>query len=844
MTTGDRWKRIEQILDELLDLSPEERPARLDEFAAGDADLKEEVLALLEEGAKSGGLLDGLLEGVFDRVFDSEPPSPTERSTIGPYRVLRELGRGGMGEVLLAERADGQFEHQVALKIVRTGLDRQEIVERFRHERQILARLRHPNIASLYDGGTAEDGAPYFAMEYVEGRRITEYADANRLDVDARIRLFESVCAAVAHAHRNLVIHRDLKPSNVLVTADGIVKLLDFGIAKVVDPEAGDATQTTRGFLTPAYASPEHVRGAPTTTATDVYSLGVLLFELLTGRHPHGDTKSSGDVVRAVLEDDPAEASAIVTRETKSGTAVEIADRRASAPQELRRKLRGDLDNILSKALRRNPEERYSSVEELRADLERHRSSLPVSARPATARYRLRKFVRRNRVSFSVGVALLAALIVFAVSMSILYARSEANLARALEAEQAKTREAETAKQVSDFMTRLFHVTNPDGTTWERLTARDIVDRAVERIRTELNEQPLVRARLLGTLGIVYTGLGRFAEARTLYEEGLAIEKETLGENDLVYAQSLNGYAILLERTADHAGALRAHRQALAIREAALGPEDLLVAQSLSNLATVHGSLGDLDSSRTLQERALAIRRKKLGPDAEAVVISMYNLGALHLQRQDHAAARPLFEEAYRIRKATLGESHMRTIQTLGALAGTMDLAGDRQGARDLQRRVVELQEAALGPSHPEVGVPMYNLAVLEKELGQSAQAKLLMDRVLRIWEGAYGPEHPRVGDALGELADLETDAGRVHAARDLTLRALSIVEKAEPKGLRTMTQLERLGDIERRLGNEKAAIDRYERAASIAEEAYGADHATVAQLRGKLTGVVAPPGP
>jgi serine/threonine-protein kinase len=841
VTEADRWKRVEEILDELLDLPPERRRARLDERAAGDASLRAEVLGLLEEGEKAGGLLDRSLETSFGGVLAPEPRT-AQRRNIGPYRIVRELGRGGMGEVLLAERADGQFEHRVALKVVRAGLDRREIVERFRHERQILARLRHPNIASLYDGGADEDGAPFFAMEYVEGRRITEYADEERLDVGARIRLFESVCAAVSHAHGNLVIHRDLKPSNVLVTADGMVKLLDFGIAKIVDPEGEDATQTTRGFLTPAYASPEHVRGLPTTTATDVYSLGVLLYELLTGRHPHGETSRSAEMVRAILEEDPPEASAVVRRETRDATAEEIARRRSSAPAELRRRLRGDLDNVLGRALRRDPAERYRSVEEFRADLERWRNSLPVSARPATARYRLRKFVQRNRVGVSVGATVALGLIVFAASMGVLYSRSEANLARAIAAEATASQEAETAKQVADFLMDLFRVSNPDGSSWERLTAREILERGADRIRAELADQPAVRAQVLGTLGDVYTGLGRYAEAKPLHEENLRIKREVLGERGTAYAVALNNYGVLLDRTGDYAGALRAHEEALAIREATFGPEHPDVAQSLTALGVVHSNLGDLESSRRDQERALAIKRATLGPDHELVASSTFNLGVLHMKRRDHAAARPLFEEAHRIWQATLGENHMRTISALGAIAGAMDLAGDAAGARDLQRRVVALLEGALGPSHPEVGVAVLNLATLEAKLGDAARAEALAERALRAWEESYGPDHPQVARALGNLADRRAEAGDPADARRLALRALAIVEKAGLRNPDTMVQLHRLGELERRLGREDAANAYFRRALAVGEEVFGEDHASVAEIRAKIAGAPVDP--
>ena len=845
MIRADRWKRTEEILDEILDLPRDARAARLDELAGGDAALRAEILALLDEGARPGGPLDEPLENLFEGLFeDARPASFFEGRTVGPYRILREIGGGGgMGEVLLAERADGAFEQRVALKFVRAGLGRDEIVQRFRQERQILARLRHPNIASLYDGGADEDGAPYFAMEYVEGERITAHADRERLDLDARIRLFESVCAAVSHAHRNLVVHRDLKPSNVLVTADGAVKLLDFGIAKIVDPEGGEPAQTTLGFMTPAYASPEQVRGLPTTTATDVYSLGVLLYELLTGRHPHGDASRPAEFVRAVLEEEPRDPSAVVAADTREATAEDLARRRATLTGDLRRRLRGDLDRIVGKALRKNPEERYGSVEDLRADLERHRLSLPVSARPATARYRVRKFVRRHRAAVGAAVVLISALLSFAVAMSFFYARSQANLARALSAEEAAAREAETANQVAGFMQRLFRVSHPAESTWEELTAREILDRAVERIGTDLREQPAVRSRLLGTIGDVYAGLGRYSEARRLLEEGLAVRRESSGENDPAYAMALDSYGFLLQQTADFEGALRAHRQALAIGEATLGSDHRNVGLYLMNLGSAFRGTGEFDSSLAYFDRALKNHRAVFGADHRATATVIYNIAAVHLDRGDHAAARPLFEEAHRIWAAEYGETHMRTVSALGAIAGTMDLGGDAEGARGIQRRVLALQAGTLGPDHAEVGLAAFDLSRLERKLGNPAESERLAARALRIWEAAYGPDHPRVALAMGGLSDLRADAGDLEAARDLGLRAVAILDAAWLRTPDTVARLEALGEVERRMGNETAAATHLARALSVAEAVFGPEHAAVAELHAKLERPAEPAG-
>ena len=836
--TEERWRRVEQVLDEVLDLPSAERGGRVEALAAGDRALRDAVLAVLDEGERGRGPLDGSFEELLESVAEGPAP-PVEGRVIGPWRVVRRIGQGGMGEVLLAERAAGDFRQQVALKIVRAGLNREEFVARFRRERSILARLRHPNIAALHDGGVAADGTTFFAMEYVEGEPITAYADRERLDVQARVRLFEAVCGAVAHAHRNLIVHRDLKPGNVLVTADGTPKLLDFGIAKLLDDETGDP-HTTQRFLTPAYASPEHVRGEPTTTATDVYSLGVLLFELLSGRHPHGDTSRPAEVMRALLENDPRDPSAAVTHDSREATAAEIAHRRSTVPGELRSRLRGDLDTIVGKALRRAPDERYRSVEDLRADLERYRRSEPVAARPATLRYRTGKFVARHRAAVAAGIVLLAALAVFAATMSVLYARSEANLARALAAEREAAAEAETANRVSEFMTELFRVSNPSASSWERLTARQVLERAVERIGSDLEDQPLVRARLLGSLGGVHTGLGRYEEARRLHEEGLALRRQEGGTHDLGYAAALHQYASLLREAGDYRAALEAYREGLAIREGMLGPDHEEVAASLTGLGIVHLNLGQMDSSLAVQERALAIKRRVLGPDDEAVATSAYNLGVLHVMHYDPAAARPYFEESYRIRKEKLGESHARTLASMGAIALVMSRSGDPERGLAMQRRVLELQESTLGPVHPNLSPTLLGLSSMERAAGDLDAARAHAERALEVGMAALGPDHPQIAAALARIAEIQVDAGDLDAARGFARRALAIFDRARLENTGTVEQLQQVGDIERRLGNERSARASFERAVALATKLYGPEHAMTVDLRGRLS--AAPP--
>jgi len=828
LTDPASWNRIEAILDELLDLPSDERAARLDGLAGADAALRPHVERLLRaDSDETGGILDRGIAPLAQRVMDDEraPASAASGTRIGPYRVVRELGRGGMGEVLLAERADGEFEQLVALKIIRGGMNRAEIVERFRHERRILARLRHPNIAALYDGGATDDGTPYFAMEYVEGRQIHDDCDARRLSVDERIDLFDFVCRAVGHAHRNLVVHRDLKPSNVLVTPEGTVKLLDFGIAKVVDAEAGESesAQRTSGFLTPAYAAPEQILGEPTSTATDVYALGVLLYLLLTGHNPHGETTRSIELARAILEGETPDPSAAAGRGTQTETSEEIARRRGTEPAGLRRRMRGDLDNILRKALQKKPDERYASVEDLRADLERHRRSLPVAAREPTAGYRIRKFVRRHRIGVAAGSAVAIALV--AGVLGIAWQADVAMKARTV-AERAR----DESDAVTRFLSDMLGALDPRKLGRE-VTVREVLDEGARTIGTEFPEQPLVQSRLMISMGTAYSELGHYEQARPLLEQALAIQEEALGPDDPRVAQSLNALGSMLRLAGEYAGA-RAHlERAIAIQERALGPAHPDVAHSVHNLASVLWKSGEPAEARACWERAIAIREKALQPDHPDVARSLTGLGILSFEAGDYAAARAAHERAMTITEKTLGAEHPDVALGLNNLANVAWATRDYEGARRLYERALAIRERAFGPDHPEVSSSVNNLAGLLHTMGDLEAARPLYERALAMRERALGENHPNVGQTASNLALLLEATGNVAEARRLYERTIRIYETAlGPTHADVARPLLGLGILLRDAGEPEQARALLERSLAIREGALGADHHLVSE--------------
>jgi serine/threonine protein kinase len=525
----DLWQRADQLLDEALDLPPGQRSPFLDHACGGDPQLRGLVGRLISAAEiedpefKSGGALQGPL-GDLVRTELAEEES-LAGTMVGRYRIVRELGRGGMAVVYLAERADGQFRQEVALKLLSAGLVASHVGRRFDRERQILAHARHPGVARLLDGGAGPSGRPYLVMEYVDGRPIDRYCDEERLTLEARLDLFLQVARVVEDAHRNLIVHRDIKPSNILVTGEGHAKLLDFGIAKLLDPEAtssGEAPVSGSAIrlMTPAYASPEQVRGNPVTTASDTYQLGLLLYILLTGRFPYdlGDGDPA-ERMRAIVQREPLRPSSAASAPEgwsppgqDPRTPGEIAYARGTTASRLRGALSGDLDAILCRALGKEPESRYGSVAQLIEDIQQYKEGRTVTARPDTWAYRTGKLIRRHAAVFA--TAAIAALLVLALGLvytsSLTKERDRAQLEAAREA------------RVSEFLRTLFDAPPGSGPR----TPREVLDRAAARVDLELKGEPEVQSDLLALLSGMYKDLGLHAEA-----QALQAKSEALGSN-------------------------------------------------------------------------------------------------------------------------------------------------------------------------------------------------------------------------------------------------------------------------------------------------------------------------
>ena len=817
-SAGSSWDRIDAVLDQVLDLSPAARRAALERLCAGDGALQRAVERVLVADESAGSFLEQpAIHGAAQFIVEPSP-SPVSRigEHLGPYRLVRELGQGGMGSVYLAERSDGQFEQEVALKLIRTGRATEEVVRRFRDERQILARLEHPNIAGLLDGGVTEAGEPWFAMEYVEGQPLTAWCDSRRLGVRERLALFEAVCDAVQYAHRNLVVHRDLKPSNILVDAGGRVRLLDFGIAKVLhvatdEPAEGEQTRTGLWVLTPEYGAPEQLRGDAVTTATDVYALGAVLYELLTGQRLHQfERHTPVEIERVVCQTPPVPPSRAVSRPGqhwhRDGRVDVIqpdavAAARGTTPHRLSRELAGDLDAIVLTALQKDAARRFPSAEGMREDLRRWRTGRPVRARRDSFGYRAWKFVGRNQLAVAAGAAL-----VIAVAIGL-----GATMWQSAQARQEATR----ARGVTAFLIGLFRVADPEESRGRDITARELLARGVAALDTGLTGDPQTRAELFRALGVIHRELGLYDEADTLLRRSLALGATAFGPNDLATAGLMTDFGSVLRLRGDYAAAESVLVRALQIRQARLGRVHADVATTLGELAatahlagadsmarvryeealamdsTVYGAqslelAADLDNfgamlldagetplADTLIRQGLAIRLAALDSLHPSVLTSLYNLGAVLADRGEH-------QEAEKIKRLVLDSyrrlhpaGHPDVAFALHSLGKTLEDEGNYPAADSAYQEAIALRTRLLGPGHWQTLGTLNNLGTMRFRMGDLAGAEQAMRAVLAGQRSALGPDHPLTYTAMNNLGVILLKQGRYSEAEPLLLQAL-----------------------------------------------------------------------
>ena len=907
-TPVDRLALVDALFDGALALPADQRAPWVAERCGGDAALRREVESLLAAHARTGGILDaaspaGLradlaaplatplgaalaaLEATdaADAAGAAPGEPPRARRQLGPYRLVRELGRGGMGVVYLAERSDGQFQRQVAVKVLRAGADGGELRRRFLAERQILAALAHPHIAPLLDGGT-EAGAPYLVIEYVDGLPITEYCDQAQLDVAARVRLFVDVCAAVQHAHQNLVLHRDLKPGNVLVTRDGVVKLLDFGIAKLLGPGPAGVepavTRTAHRLMTPAYASPEQVRGDVLTTASDVYALGLLLYELLTGcaaQRVRGDAPHA--VLAAVCEREPTRPSERVLQDEADGARGGLAARgdrgddddderdgararaaaRRATPERLRRQLRGDLDAIVAMALRKEPERRYASVALLADDVLRHLDGQPVLARRGSTAYRAGKLLRRHRVAAVAGAAVLVALLgggSAALWQAGVAARERDRATAALARSQAALRQSE---EVGAFLVELFESSDPAQGRTDSLSAHELLRRGEARLE-RLRAEPLVQARMLEVLGSGHASLGDAARGALLLERAVALRRAALGERHVETAATMAALADLLQRRGAYAAADSLATRAWQVRRALLGDGHREVAASLHQRAQLAVYLENPGAAERFARAALDGRRAVGAPDDSLTVRVLETLARLRWRRGDFAAAERLLRESYEAARrvfvrphptvavaqlrladqvaerpggwaeaealyrdalvetrAALGDAHPRTIDAMRDVGSALAAHGAVDEGERLLREAVDAGRRLHGPRHPSVAYSLSALATALAARGRVGDAERLARETLPVYAAVWGDRHSTYAGALGNWGDLLARLGALDSAEAVHRRAVGIRRAVFGDGARIVAVSELgLAGVLLRRGRVASAESLYVRALAV----------------------------
>ena len=837
----DRWKEIDDLFQRALDLPPARRVPFVEELTERDEELGRAVEELLRAAENSEPFLassvDATCEPPWDEVFATADGGRADEAAdrsgerIGPYRLVRRLGRGGMATVYLAERADGLWEQRVALKLIRRGLDTEDVVRRFLAERQILSSLRHPNIASLLDGGTTADGLPFLVMEYVEGTPITEYCDERRLPVDERLRLFCEVGRAVQHAHGSLVVHRDLKPSNILVTGAGRVKLLDFGIAKLLDPEADseDADLTRPGHRphTPRCASPEQIAGGPITTKSDVYQLGILLYRLLAGRRPDAPDRTwlPAAFRDVTVPEPPSRAVLASDGEAADGEsdAAWIASARGTTPERLARRLRGDLDTIVGEALRAEPEERYASVAALVEDVERHAEQLPIRARPATRRYRTRKFLARNRWVGPVVAAALVAAAGYAFTMS--------RNARALERERNVARaEAERAEEIRGFMTGLFRSADPyapaDPERGRSITVVQALEIGADRVRSELADRPALQADLFGAIADVYANLdlrepairlreeaheravqahgprsveaavhlrelgslqsaaGDLDSAGSLLTAALELTRARRGAEDTAYAAVLAELGHLAERRGRHEEAARRLEEAISLLERAPSlPAPERLAPLLGSLTSIYFHLDRTEDANRAARRAVNLFRNSVGDEHPRTALARVQLADTHDGVEEPERAVEEYERAIPVLDRTLGPEHSETVGARNNLAFSLLRTGEPARAEEVLREVLRQRIAKNGEEHADVADALQNLAAALNQQRKLDEAEATLDRAHEVYEAVLEPGHFLIAYPLLTLSEIRLERGDHAGAESAASEATRILRDALPEG-------------------------------------------------------------
>jgi serine/threonine-protein kinase len=794
--TGHHWKLVENLFNEALLKAPEERAAFIADACGGDELLSFEIETMLAADERAEGILDRPLPVT---EFGTDAASIADGQIIGSWRILSELGRGGMGIVYLAERADGTYEQQVALKVIRGGMFASDMEPHFVHERRILGRLQHPNIARLIDAGATGDGLPFLVMELVHGEPITTWCRQNNRDITERLKLMLQVCDALQHAHHNLVVHRDLKPGNILVTGDGDVRLVDFGVARLLaGPEDDLQMLTQAGFfhMTPAYAAPEQISGEAITTATDIFALGAVLYELMSDCWPReGVSGSPTEILHALNQ------------------VIGPPSNAPNLPAVWRSQLRGDIDAIVGKATAMDPTRRYASIGALAEDIRRFLAHEPVVARPDSVAYRSRKFIRRHRA----GVAAMLA-VAIAISGGV--------VATAWQAGEAAT-QAKKAEAVKDFVLSLFAGVDPAQALGDELTAHQLVNSGAARIQNELVDEPIVRAEILTFLADMYDKMDQDDRAIELVSDALQLIEDQKS-TELANALLVHG-RILIGKSEDDAG-VESLQRALKLFETRR--EHLQAAEAMDLMAIARSRQGDITASVRLTENALNLRIATLGEDNKEVAASYNNFGVLARTLGNYAKARENYERALDIRRRVLPADHPQIAISLNNLGALFYAEGNYSRAADYFAESLDINRRVNGAAHHDTIAALNNLGYMQMRLGRIDDAMLSLTEVYDYWVAQNKADHPNALVTRVNIATVQRTAGHFEDAL-VEYRQIEpvIVEKVGSEHPIVAATLHHQARCLLEIGKFLEAAPLVERALAIRNKVFGADHPDSAEL-------------
>lgn len=802
----ERWERIQELFNGASTVGEGDRNAWLAEKCGADVGLRDHVAALLSSSTDADSVFDVRVDSaIAGSMLELDALEPGRM--VGRYRVVRLLGRGGMGSVYLAARADEQFDQQVALKLIGSSLPGSALTRRFRAERQILAHLNHPNIARLLDGGASSDGVPYLAMEYVDGIRIDTYCERERLGVPERLRLFQQVCAAVQYAHQNLIVHRDIKPSNILVTPDGTPKLLDFGIAKLLDPQqtggSDGLTRIQERVLTPEHASPEQLRGDPVGTVSDVYSLGVLLYELLTGVRPFvllGRTiEESAHVIRTIQPQKPS--AAIETRNNANGSA-----------RALSRALVGDLDNIVLRAMHKESQRRYQSAAALSDDIHNFLSDRPVQARPDAWTYRLGKFARRNSgaLAATVAVALATTILVGYYTARVTAERDTAE------------RERLTAAAVSQFMEDVFRVANPSESRGNSVTVREVLDAGVKRIDTDLQAQPRVQITLLRTLGEVYSGLGLWEQARELLERAVSRERASFGDDHIELSEALAALAGAHHNLNHFEVEAQLYQEAWKIRRALRRDNDAESATLLNDIAGGLRAQQRFSEALDYHNQAEVIARALTPAQPEVLGHVLQGYSMTYLLTGEYKLSERFARESLEMVRDGIHDGNELYPNSIFALAESLRRQYKLEESEELQRKLLEVQTKRMGADAPLVARSWNNLSHVLRAGGKYPQSEEALRHAIGIFHKQFGERNFDLATSYHNLGALQNEAGLPKQSLPWLRQSLSLKkELTSPRSPHLVSTLLEISAAQRELHDYPEAEKTLIEAEQLAKEAY-----------------------